>query len=112
MFCFQEIGALLSLAVCKFNRYFVCVCVIFPVLFIFVCCESLRKAEGHVCTTTDLAALKPNLLRIISGHVLKCLFKITPLKMRMFIQITPTSCRTLLTRDCKEDLTLSLGEEM
>lgn len=41
--CFQEIGALLSLAVCKSNRY--CLCVVIPMLFIYVCCESLWKPE-------------------------------------------------------------------
>lgn len=41
--CFQEIGALLSLAVCKFNRY--CLRVVVPMLFIYVCCESLWKPE-------------------------------------------------------------------
>lgn len=59
IFMFQEIGALSSFVVCKFNRY--CLCLISPMLFICVCCESLYESlKGHMCTTTDLTALQPN----------------------------------------------------
>lgn len=37
----------LSLAVCKLNRY--CLCRVFPMLFIFICCESLREPVRPKC---------------------------------------------------------------
>lgn len=70
--------------------------------------------KGHMCTTTNLTALKPNCSQNhFCPAASQCLFKITPLKTRMFTQVIAVSGFNLpLTENCREsDLSFDPWEE-
>lgn len=102
--CLQEIGALFVCS-CMQILQVLFVCRAVPVLCKSVCCESLKKASKATCALLLTSQhWDQTVLRIISGHGLQCLFKITPLKLRMFTQTMPVGCSTLpLTGNCKEN---------
>lgn len=96
-YVFRKNVHFLSWAVCRFCRY---------CLHVF-----MWSLTDQLCTTTDLAALTPTFSQ---NHLRPRppVFKITPLKTRMFTQIMPVRWPTFLTENCKDNFAFlsSLGE--
>lgn len=78
------------------------VCVSFPCyLYLYAVSPYERPLCALLLTSQHSNQI---VLRIISGHGLSCLFKIPPLKMRMFLFMPIICCTLRLTGSCKENL--------
>lgn len=104
-FVFQEICAEIVFSCMQIHQVLF-VCSLSHVIYICMLWVPMKAWKATCALLLTSQHENQIVLRIISGQALWCLFRITPLKMRMFMRITPIGCRTLrLTGNCNENQT-------